>query len=214
MSEVFGPIIGSYDVEQAVLAVLEEWLPTYLAEVARVRGIDQSIVPRPRSMIQAKEFEGWPEDRLPCVQVVSPGLAERPERSPEGYAAWWQINVFCVVHGRDKPATRRLRGIYEDAITACLMQRPGLGGLATGMQWLGGGAGDVPIDERDTRTLAGAVTVMAVQVDSVLDPTLGPAQPDPLPAAGGSNAKTLDGLPAYPDDPTVATADVTVTPHP
>lgn len=215
MTGVFGPIVGSYDVEQAALAVLEEWLPTYLARVAEERGVDPSEIPRPRSVFQTKEFEGWPEDRLPCVQVVSPGQAQPPQGDEGGMRAWWQMNIFCVVKGRDRAATRMLRSIYEDAIPWCLMQHQGLGGIAAGLKWLGAGAGDVTIvDQRDERTLQGAVNVFTVEVERILDPIAGPAAPDPLPPVDGSNPRTLDGLPAYPDDPDAETVDVTVTPLP
>lgn len=216
MASVFGPRIGSLDVEQAVIAVLTERLPTYLDLMAGRRGIDVAATGfpvRPRQPPFArKDFGGWPDTRLPCVQVVSPGQSERPYRADgDGlFTTTWQVNVFIVVTARDHAATRLVRSVYEDATGMCLMQDRSLtseahpDGFASAMDWLGESSADVTVDEKDNRTLQGTVIVLSIEVPDTLDPLAGPAVfiPDP----GVSQ-------PTYPDDPLAEEVTVTLTPE-
>jgi hypothetical protein len=205
---VFGPRIGSYDVEQAVVALLRARLPTYVDHCARLKGIDPDVTGfpiRPRSLITAKDFRDWPEARLPCVQVVCPGMADQPVRDTDGYRASWQVNVFVVVSARDRPATRQLRSVWEDAIGWCVMQNRSLGGIATAVDWLGESSSDVPIEDGDERTLQGTVCVFSVEIPDVLDPNAGPAIFIPDPGSGTP--------PVYPDDPQATQVVVDYTPE-
>jgi len=208
MSSVFGPRIGSFDLEQAVIRLLTERLATYVDHCARLKNInpDTTGFPiRPRSKILAvKDFKDWPEQRLPYVQVTVPGMADRPIRDTDGYRAFWEINVFVVVSARDRTATRLARSIWEDAIGWCLLQNRSLGGIATAFDWLGESSADVPIDTEDARTLQGAVLVGAAEIPAVLDPNAGPAVFIPDPGTGTP--------PTYPDDPEATDVVVDYTP--
>lgn len=206
---VFGPRVGSYDVEQAAISVLTQRLPTYVDHCARLKGIDpdaDGFPIRPRSKIVAvKDFRDWPEQRLPYVQVTVPGMADRPVRDTDGYRVFWEINVFVVVSGRDRTATRTMRSVWEDAIGWCLLQNRSLGGIAAALDWLGESSADVPIDAQDARTLQGTVLVAAVEIPGVLDPNAGPAIFIPDPGTGTP--------PGYPDDPQATDVVVDYTPE-
>lgn len=209
MTSVFGPRIGSYDVEQAVITTLTERLATHVDRCARRKAIDPDTTNfpiRPGSPITAtKDFRDWPEGLLPFVQVVCPGMADRPVRDVEGYRAFWEINVFVVVSARDRAATRRMRSVWEDAIGECLLQHRSLGGIATSLDWLGESSSDVPIDSSDERTLQGTVLVCAAEIPDVLDPNAGPAVFIPDPGTGTP--------PTYPDDPEATDVVVDYTPE-
>lgn len=209
MTSVFGPRVGSWDVEQAVVAVLNQRLATYVDKCARLKGIDPAadgFAIRPKTPITTtKDFTDWPEERVPFVQVVCPGMADRPIRDVEGYRAFWEINVFVVVSARDRAATRKARSVWEDAIGWCLNQNRSLGGIATALDWLGESSADVPIDSSEERTLQGAVLVCSVEVPDVLDPNAGPAVFIPDPGTGTP--------PGYPDDPEATDVVVDYTPE-
>lgn len=201
---VFGPRTGSYDVEQAVIMMLTERLPTYVNHCAQLHGITNPTTAgfpvRPaQPPFARKNFGGWPEHHLPSVQVVCPGMAERPVRQEDGsFTLTWQVEVFVIVSGRDHDATRLVRAVYEDALGMCIMQDRSLRstlhptGFAAATDWLGESSADVPVPESDNRTLQGTVVVLSVMVENCLDADAGPAIfiPD-------------DGTPPheYPDDP-------------
>lgn len=206
---VFGPRVGSYDVEQAVITTLTERLPTHVDRCARRKGIDPVATDFPirtaGPITATKDFRDWPEDRLPHVQVVCPGMSDRPVRDVEGYRAFWEIHVFVVVSARDRAATRRMRSVWEDAVGECLLQHRSLGGIATALDWLGESSADVPIDSDEDRTLQGTVLVCAAEIPDVLDPTAGPAVFIPDTGTGTP--------PTYPDDPQADTVRVDYTPN-
>lgn len=215
MPTPFGQRVGSYDVEQAIITVLHERLPTYVQRCAITRygTLPANFPIRPaQPPFARKAFRDWPEAHLPCVQVACPGMAAQPERRDEGrYTTWWEVNVFVVVSARDHAATRLVRSVYEDAVGWCLLQRRSLksvlnpDGFASGMDWLGESSADAPIEDEDERTLQGAVCVLVVEVPNCLDPTAGPVVL--IPDTGAPPA-------VHPDDPLVEDTIVEITPEP
>jgi hypothetical protein len=76
-SEV-GAVVTGRDVELAALALLQRWSGTYLAEMERQSGRAPASLPRVRGWATAADFETWPEDQVPRVLLVSPGLLGPP----------------------------------------------------------------------------------------------------------------------------------------
>lgn len=188
----FGRIVTAHDIEQAALSVLRTWAPYYLAEVDRQAG-DQSTgqLPEPRSYQVWSERDSWPEHQLPAVIVVSPGTTDpRPERDGTGYRVRWALSVGAVVSASDQHHTRRLAAVYVAALRAVLIQRPALGGLAQGVDWLNE---EIVTEDETARTIALGVADFVVDVPAVVDPSEGPAMPpgDPPPPD--------DPWPAWPD---------------
>lgn len=206
---VFGPIIGSWNAEQAMLTTLRERLPTYVDHIARhLRDIDPDVERfpiRPRTTAVHKQFAKWPSDRLPYVQVTSPGEAATPVREDEGlYTRWFEIDVIVVVGADALEDTRMLRSVWEDAVVACVMQHRSLGGFAISTDLGPQRTADVPLDVNDERTLQATLTPFVVEVTGTLDPTAGPAVFIPDPG---------DGTPdPYPDDPEAEEVIVDYTP--
>lgn len=198
-TNTFGPIVDPDAVEQAVQAVLADYLPFYLGELERIKGYETDAIARPAGIITASEFAKWPEDQLPLVMVVSPGLEGKPTKTPAGaYEAAWSITVAAIVADVDELSTRRLMGAYAAAIRACIVQHKGLrstanpDGFAQFTAWLGESYSDIPFV--DSRALDSCRVVFSVGVQDVVKVAAGPrtipatspgTDPGPYPQVSG-----------------------------
>jgi hypothetical protein len=207
---VVGVVAGQLTVEQAMVATLQKWLPEYVVSAARRYAIAETFgintasmeamltayeFPfRPRGVTVAKSFEDWPVNALPHVQVLSPSWTPNGG-SQDGRSFKYQIQVACLVGAQDHDDTRLIRACYEDAILGLVTQHPGLGGVAAGVDVVGGGGAQFSeVSEADSKTFQGAITVFEVVLENVLDTKNGPIEP--LPEEGGVP-------PEWPADPTV-----------
>lgn len=199
VSAVFGKIVTGRQVEQAVTAFLQAWLPTYTAEVARQTGRDDTLIAPVRSWSTSNRFARRPEDQLPAGIVISPGISDRPERRGDGsLGAWWRIGVAIVAAGKagDQDDANELAKLYGAAVRAALAQHPSLGGFADGLELVAETYDDVPADYLP---VGAVVEVDAdVHVAEIVNTDGGPMQPitpDPTVPPG--------------DWPTVETTEVT-----
>jgi hypothetical protein len=181
LQPTFGPLVDDYDVEEAVMTIFRERLPTHIDAVAHYRGVDpaahadEGFVIRPRTLCRRKEFSGFPKLSLPLVQITSPGMAREPIEGPGGVlTAFWQVDVYSVVAARDYESTRLLRAIWSGGIARCIGQSRTLGGLATTIDILGQSAADVDLPDDSERTLQATVLVMVVEAPGYMDPLAGP----------------------------------------
>jgi hypothetical protein len=207
---VVGVVAGQLTVEQAMVATLEKWLPEYVVAAARryaaagTSGIDTAAMAamltayefpfRPRGVTVAGSFEDWPVNALPHVQVLSPSWTPNGG-SQNGRSFKYQIHVACLVGAQDHDDTRLLRACYEDAILGAVTQHPGLGGVAAGVDVVGGGnASFNEVAEADSKTFQGSMTVFEVVLENVLDTQNGPVEP----------LEEVEGVPPeYPAGPTL-----------
>lgn len=180
MSEVYGDILDSDLIEGWVEAHLKSRMPEYLAEVSRQRGLDKSIQ-KPRSYVRSADVNKMPEDQLPSIVIVCPGLAERPLMEGDGkYRARFSLGLACITTGRNRKVTNRVSKMYAAAARAAVLQHGSLGrDEVMGVDWQDESYDDLPFD--DVRTLGIATVLFRVEVRGVLD-------------TGG-------GLPEPPDDP-------------
>lgn len=177
VSPVFGAILAGDLVEQAALTLLQDYFTTYLGELERQRDLEPMALPPPRSYTIAEEIENWPEDQLPCVVIVSPGLAGAPSRRGQGtYDAVYELRVAVVCSAATQADTNRLAHLYSAAVVACLVQHRSLGDVAAGLHWLDFGK-VVELDAK-RRSLAAAVASFAVQMENIVS-TDGPVGPPP-----------------------------------
>ena len=198
---VYGRIITGNDVEQAVLATLRDRMPEYIAEVERQRGRDPGALAEPKGYIVASQFSKWPEDQLPVVIVISPGLAGPARRAGDGQVrARWSIAAGIINSAAKIDRTRENALDYVGAIRTLLAQHQALDGLAAGVEWQDENYVP-PFPYSDTRTLFGAQAIFAVTVDDVVSYGLGPDGP------WGPPPDPTDPL-EPPDWPRVKTADV------
>jgi phage gp37-like protein len=201
-ASAFGPLVAASDMEDAVLAQLQAWLPDYLAEVERTHGLQVGSLPQPRSWVLSSEVERFPEEQLPAVMLASPGLTDPPLADGTGiYTARWQLVVAVQVNVRGNRLALRVARLYALALRGALLQQQRLGLPLRRIDWM---------DERyrlldsiDDRTTCVAEVEVAVEVAAVLSRQAGPLEP--LLPPGSSQG------PDSPTWPVALTADVAVT---
>lgn len=193
-TNVFGPIVTLRMVEQGIASFLRVWFLDYLDEIERREGYAPGEVERPRGIPIASDFQKWPEDQVPCLLVLSAGLAGPPQRQGDGsYTTDWQVAIAPVVKDIDEDETRRLASTYTAAVRLAVMQHQGLEGLGRVLRWRDEVYDTGPLERR--RTHAVGRFVFDVQMDKTLvefgpvvpanppiDPDLPP--PDPTPDPG------------------------------
>lgn len=194
-TNVFGPIVTLRAVEQGVAAFLRLWFLDYLDEIERREGYAPGQIERPRSIPIHSDLSKWSEEQLPCLLVVSSGLAGPPQEMGDGsFTTEWQIAVGAVVKDIDEDEVRRLSSAYIAAVRAAVIQHRGLEGFGRVQRWRDETYDDTPPERR--RTHAVGRFVFDVQVDGTitdtgpllpsnppLDPAVppGPPAPDPGP---------------------------------
>jgi len=195
-----GPIVTGRDVELATLNFLRRWAGTYLAELERQKGYTPGSLPRPRSWTTAPDFESWPEDQLPRVMLVSPGLVEVPLADGAGsYRAKFGLGLAVIVSAKTLEETAALAKLYCAALRAAIIQHQSLEGFAAGIEWLDENYDDLPFD--DTRSLGAGQAVFAVEIDGITRRYNGPKTPAEPPDPDYS---------PLPEDPYATDVQVTV----
>jgi hypothetical protein len=190
---VVGVTAGQLTVERAMVSVLGAFVPEYVVAAARryareeAFGIDSTQMEamleeyalpyRPRGLSVVTRFSDWPIDALPHIQVISPSWAVAGG-SQSGRTIKYEVQVACVVEAQNQDDTRLFRACYEDAILGAVDQHQALGGIAAGIDAVGGGGEQLnEISEQDARTFQGSVAVFQVTVNNVVDATAGPNEP-------------------------------------
>lgn len=177
---VYGDIFDKTALEAAATSTLQTWLPSYLGEVERKRGLTPGWMARPRTWTTRNDFDKWPEETLPCMLLVSPGLAAEPLKDGNGrYRSVWFLGIAVIVQARNKNDVELMCGLYTAAIRAAVVQHPSLGGVAEGVDWVNERYDDLPSTKG--RTLAAGQVIFEVEVADVVSAHDGPAAPDPDP---------------------------------
>jgi hypothetical protein len=203
-TSAIGKIVTGRDVELAALAVLKKWASTYLGEAEAATGRVRGSLPRPRAWTTATEFEKWPEDQLPAVLLISPGLAAPPRADGNGtYRASFALGIAAIVSTSHMDETAALAKLYCATLRACLLQHQSLEGFAAGVTWADENYDDLP--SIDDRSLGAGQAIFVVEVDAISTRWNGPIHP--------SEPPTPDTAP-LPDDPTATAVAVEVHPIP
>ncbi len=182
-SVVFGRMLSASEVEADIIGALERWLPTYVAEAERQEGLSRGAIEPIRSVTTEATLQRFPEDQLPCLIVVSPGLASRPEMAGEkgSYRARWAIGISVVVEARTRAETDRLAKIWAALVAGLMLQQPDMGKGCRGVTWEDQRYDEVPAGER--RTLAAGQNEFTVEYDGAIFSRLGPSEPDTDPVS-------------------------------
>lgn len=193
--DVFGTTVSTDEVEDAVLAQLQEWFPTYLAWTEQRKGLDPHALPVPRSWNVMPDVEKWPEYQLPAIIVVSPGTTQDPVRRSRGiYRATYGISVAWYISASDQDSTRLLNRYYAGLIrTLLLQQKPVVNDELCTTVWTDEDLDALPT--LDSRTIATGRNVFDLTVDHVVESEAGPRTPADDPYDPD----------AYPDAPTILT---------
>jgi hypothetical protein len=174
VNPTFGQIVVHTQVEKAMLALLEEWLPTYLAEVERQNDIEPCSIARPKSYATSVEADLNPAERMPAIIAVSPGTTGEPTREGDQWDAWFQITVVALVMTPEEMSTRDMCGFYAAAIRSLVLQHASLGSdLVVGTVWDGEEYQGEPGDQRN-RTRGAALVHFRVKIGNLVDRSRGP----------------------------------------
>src|SRR5690349_10466479 len=180
VTDIFGPIFSGDQLEDAVIETLQKWLPTYIREVELQRGLAlpaDGRIPKPRTYTTRNEFTTFPEDQLPLIVVVSPGLVAPPRADGEGrYVGWFALGIAAVVSASGKANTRRLARQYGAAVRSCILQKSWLEGAATGVEWRDESYDDLPNEDKE-KSVSAVQMIFQVQVDNITTRWTGPAYP-------------------------------------
>jgi hypothetical protein len=203
----FGPLVIETDVDAAVVATLQRWLPTYLGRIRRERdGMARLQAPRGESYSNALEDETFPDARLPAVLVTTARTEGQPAPNGNGiYSVAWTVVVSAIIGGRTHAETRDFAAIYGGCCRRALVHHPSLDGFAGDLVWTGGSVARVALPQGDDRYLAAGISQFVVYVDEALGGE-GPLEPDaPSPYDQADPAS-----PDRPYDPLATVADITL----
>jgi hypothetical protein len=174
---VFSRIVDASQVEQAVIAHLGNWMPTYLAEAERQRGIPEGSLPAIRSYDTVNQWQHWPENQLPACLVVSPGTVRPPKKEGDGtYRGFFAVGLGIVCSADNQQNTNQMAKLYTAVARAVLLQHQRLGDFdAAGVEWREEKYNDIP--QEAARTLAAGQAIFIVEVPSITTAMSGPAEP-------------------------------------
>lgn len=178
MTNLFGPVIDAEDVEGAVIATLQKWGDTYIAEAENRKGLERGFLdrPLPGHFQTTADFEKWPETPTPSVLVLSPGMKDKPTREGRGeYTARWIVGIAVICSADTEENANRNAKIYAAAFRTLLLQRPSLDGFAHGLDWEDERYDDLPAE--DHRSLAAGQVLVTVEVRGVGTSFGGPKDP-------------------------------------
>lgn len=204
MTSVYGPRVTAYDVEQAVVTTLQQWIDTYLGDNERDSAGRWTLrqITRPRSWQVMTDFHASTAERhIPAIIVESGPMA--PELGADGAVhGEWAVTVVVIVKGQDRQKTREQLAEYDDAVRRILWQKGSLGGFAVGT--VVGTTRPDAVDADKGKTLAGVEIPAAVIVQDISSRWGGPDVPDP---------PTSPLPPTSPTDPLHTSTKVNVTGH-
>jgi hypothetical protein len=190
-SNVFGRAVSGAHVEAAIVDYLTKpdpdtggtWISTGLGEAERLHDLAPGSVQRPLGIVTASQFEKWPEDQLPVVVVIAPGLARPPVRKGRGALTMtWAVGVAGIVTDVDDVASRLMGQVYALAISIAVNGHKSLNGFASKTEQLDERYDDLDFD--DGRTLGAGRCVFEITVEDARTTAGGPLKPLPEPDVG------------------------------
>jgi len=188
VSTVFGPLVSGRAVERAVTFTLKHWMETYLRNRELATGRAEESVARIASWREFNQFDDKkPEDQLPFLVVICPGLAgsDYPKQEGDGgFRAEWEVVVGIIAAaatGQD--AKDLVEDVYCPVIRQIMLQKqslrnwtsPDADPFAAGTKWIDESYEDVTLDA--DRSLASGQLTFWVEVDNVINRFAGPAAP-------------------------------------
>lgn len=170
----FEQIIDGDQIEQAIIEALKPLYPHYIDELAQQRGHPKGrgAYQHPRTWAVKKDFSKWPQDKLPCVLIISPGMDDKPRRMGDGsYTGSFFIATAVIVSARTASAAHRLAMRYGAALSTCILQNGGFGGALDGnlslKSWEDEDFEDVPDEDDASRFLSAAKDIFTVECKNI-----------------------------------------------
>jgi hypothetical protein len=181
MSDIFGPIFDGSQLTRSVIETLKLWFPTYIREIELQRGYTPGEIQPPKTYAERWVFDSYPDDKIPAVVVVCPGMAEAPHSDGDGTVnGWWALGVGIIAAASTEDNSERLAKIYGAAARLILNQKGWLDEAAeyNGIEILDETFANIP-DIEQARTMRSANVIARVQVLNMWNKYGGPAIPDP-----------------------------------
>lgn len=176
-ANIFGNLVGGYEVDDAVAATLQKWSDTYLERQCRKIGQPFGWLPSPGSYVFTNDPHYFPEDQPPVAVIAVPGTVGSPIRDGRKYyRAQWDVRLTIFVQTTDREDTERLAKYYGAAFRELILQKRSLGGFAEGITWHAEDYG-TRVSDRDQRTLGACELRFSVDVRDVVLTLAGPAVP-------------------------------------
>lgn len=192
LSDQFGENITADEVEDAIIATLQQWMPTYVMAMEERKGKPAGTIHRPKGWQVIVDPDTWTGEQLPSIAVVSAGTNDQPGKGSRGtFDATFLTGVVWWIGGNNHDNVRRLNRWYAAIVREVLVQQPVVvGGVRCHLEWMGEEYDVVASDQ--ARTLQAGRNVFTVTVDHVVESDAGPLTPVEDPYA----------VDAYPDLPT------------
>jgi hypothetical protein len=174
----FGPLAIGTDVDDALLATLKTWMPTYLRQFHDER--DLAFHPaKPRTYANTFEGAEFLDHQLPAIVCTTASLTATRGGPNIPYQGAWQSLVAVVVRGKQPAATRYLAAMYGGSVARCLLQKGGgAGGVCNDLHLVSARYEQVADATGQGRWLLAAVHQLAVFTDEIVQPWCGPDVPD------------------------------------
>ena len=182
---IFGPIFDGSLLTRAVMATLKTWYPTYIKEIEIQRGWPTGQIPAPKTYTERWAFDSYPDDKMPAVVVVCPGMAQPPRADGDGTVnGWWALGVGIIAAASTEDNSERLAKVYGAGARLILSQKGWLDESweFNGCEVMDESYIDVP-DMEQSRTMRSAQVIAHVQVLNMWNEWAGPAAtsaPDPV----------------------------------
>jgi hypothetical protein len=202
-NNAYGPLYGGHSVQEAFYNTLQEWLPSYIAEMNRQIGSE--VLYEPFEYRHRPDYRTMPRGVSAAILVEVPNTIGVPQVYNNAIRTNWRVVVMVYVYGtKDWQETQALTSAYATAVRAAILQHRGLNGFAQTTNWEG--EQYLEGDHTSGRTTGVAHIKFAVTVGNVTNVFGG--VPTPEYAAEGA-ISTPSTEPATPV-PVVETTEVTV----
>ena len=191
--DVFGPIFDGSLLTRAIIATLKLWMETYIREIEYQRGWTIGEIPLPKTYVERWAFDSYPDDKMPAVVVVSPGMTEHPRRDGDGMMnGWWAFGVGVIAAASTEDNSERLAKTYGAAARLILSQKGSLdeSWYFNGTDILDETYTDLP-DIEQARTMRSAHVIGRVQVLDMWNTNKGPLYPMEPPGTQGPEVEAV-----------------------
>ena len=94
---IFGPLVGGNSVQEAFYKTLQEWLPTYIAEINRKLG--SQVLLEPFEYRHRPEFRNLPRNASAAILIEVPNTIGVPRIYQNAIRTNWRVEVLVYVYG-------------------------------------------------------------------------------------------------------------------
>ncbi len=182
-----GNIFVASDLEIGVKDTLAAWMPTYMKDLEIQRSMTPGQIVPPKTYTNKNDFAKFPEEALPMVVVISPGVAGRPEARGDGQIdAWFSIGIGIICSANTSERADFIAKFYGASAMAIMLQQPVHGGIGYLTEFNDMGFEAVPVDAAN-RYVRSARLSFSLLVENVVRRFDGPIGNPSLTTIPGSN---------------------------